>query len=641
MEEEKNKKEIIEKLKKRKIIKTITAFTGVSFPLFVILSIIFAAAIASLLPIFLITTMVGGTTAYGDNAEDLPEELTIKGVDTWDDDAKKIFEVLEGEKNIYDKGFKDYNVEDILKYKNTNLDVGTPVATIHYMGTVNLTVFDEDYLETIFSDGSSSLSYDEEKHVENKHTRDFYRQAGEVDGATFRMYPGNRMLLGNLVGNNIKFSVVPYEIYEDGTDNSQKVYGDWNYLAKLTASTEDDAKGNYNARSSENVDNAIANITSAINFGDGKCKSENIDPWLHENYCYDTESLYGEIFGENFDITKKTIETYLEEEFEKFDGEHNAKVPTGGTVLRDGHYYITVEVTKQIDYNKYKQYLKSVYIPFYYINCDTCGDRDASLEVKESKSQSILDEIMQLTNSFKTYNDEELISDDNGNGGSSEGTIGNVTGNRPSTNLGQQFGSGTWFNGSYVELPKYFYSQLIVPLTGKASPFLESCSKYYTDQRSSNYYCGTYHSRHNGVDILSNLPAEEAVIVAPADGIVESCRFDSYGPWLSISHNLVDDNGNLVKVNSYYRHWLDINGNRSCETFTQGMIVKQGQPLALESGQGGDISYGRHLHFGMQASNGTVYNVENYLISKGVTTGSITSNCEQVRKNCDRIIGVR
>ena len=540
---------------------------------------------------------------------------------------------------ISDNDFSYYNVgDDIMKYPNEVFGVSTPFATVNHQGVINLNAFGFEYSDYDLS----FFEYQGEVNVDNKHTRNFYEQARATDGATFRMYPGNRMLLGNLIGNNVEFQPVKYHYdKETGKNNLLDIYKGWNYLAKLTADSDEDAKNNYNIRNGVNVDNAISNITSAINFGHTNCEREDIpiEPWLRENYCYDENSLYDEIFHEKFDIDKKDVVTFLEERFEKFDGEHDAIVPTKNTVFVEGQYYISVKVTKQIDYNKYKQYLKSVYIPYYYINCDNCSYKDSSDDVKASRAKYICDNIMSYTNAFKKYNNEELIPDEYSYGGSSEGTIGGVTGNKPSTNSGVQFGSLATFNGNYIDLPKTFYSQLIVPFSNKTNPFLESCSEFYTDSSSSSYYCGTYGSKHNGVDILSGVSESEAVIVAPADGVVASCKFDNYGPWLSIKHELKDDSGQTDIVYSYYRHWLDLNGNRSCETFTEGQKITQGQELALESGQGGTISYGRHLHFGIKASDGTVYNVENYLIEKGVKTGSITSNCAKVRENCYNILG--
>lgn len=409
MNEQKRKDNFIAKLKKAKRLKALFAISGGSVPFIIIVLLIFVTSVASLLPIFMITTMVGGTTAYVQS--DVVSDLKINGVENWSEEEKKLFKDYEKEKKYFDDDFKYYNASSILSNKNEEFDISTPISTVHYQGTVNLTVFDEEYFETIFSDGTSSLEYKDETNVKNQHTRDFYKKASERTGNTFRVYPGTRMLLGNLVSNSILFYVVEYEEYPDGGSNASAIYSDWNLLGKITASSESAARQSYS------VSNTISNITGAIRNGENEC-SNNSDIWLKDNYCYDTDLLFDEIFGTRFDISETSVSQYLRETYD-------ASIPIGDLI--NGREYIAVSVNKKMDYELYEQYLKKVYIPYLYINCDDCEYNNYSDEVKQSKTDAIYDEILQLTNSFKKYNDDELLT-------SSNAQIGGGTANIPGVN---------------------------------------------------------------------------------------------------------------------------------------------------------------------------------------------------------------
>ena len=393
MTEDREKQKKIDMLKKAKTVKTLIGIIGGSAPLVMVLCIVCMAAIAALLPIFTMTTTVGGETVYGNSASDLPSDLTVQGIDTWTEEERMIFDKLEEEKKYYDNDFKYYNASTILADKNEELDVSTPISTTNYQGTVNLLTYDEEYLETIFSDGSSSLEYKDEKNVKNSNTRDFYKKAGKRIGNTFMMYPSKRMLLGYLIANNVSFYTVEYEewVCDSGIcNNSSEIYSDWSYLGKITASNESDAKKGYSPTS------AVENVEDAIKGGRYGCQNDK-DEWLKDNYCYDTDMLFEEIFGEE---VSGDIITYLVETYE-------AQFPRGD--FHVGTEYIAVDVSKEINYDLYSRYLKDIYIPYIYINCDSCGYKDESDELKKSQINKIHDEIINLTNSFKKYNNEDEL----------------------------------------------------------------------------------------------------------------------------------------------------------------------------------------------------------------------------------------
>lgn len=386
-------KSIDEKIKKAKKIKAIAVTIGGLSPVALVLFIVLMALIGVLLPIFVVTTMVGGSTTYGDSKNDLPDDLTINGVDTWSDEEKKIFDDLTNEKQYYDNGFSVYNAGGILKHEDDELDISTPISTIHYQGTVNLTAFDDDYFDSVFNEDNSVNDYNDEKNVKNRHTRDFYKKAGEKLGNTFMIYPGMRMLLGNLVSNQVSFYVVEYDGH-----NEAEILSDWNLLGKIPSSNPSEAEGG--AKYYYSPEKAIKNISRALSYGENNCSK---DSWLGENICYDTELLYDEIFGGTLDdYTEDGIVKYLVKEYE-------AVIPTSFSDSDYGTEFIAVRVEKQLDYKLYEKYLKEIYIPYVYINCDDCGYRNDSQELKDGQAEKIFNEIMQLTNSFKKYNDEDLI----------------------------------------------------------------------------------------------------------------------------------------------------------------------------------------------------------------------------------------
>lgn len=381
----------LKKLKRWLIVASAVASVVILFALMV------TSAVADMWPNFIVTTMTGGTTTY--SKDGVPTDLTENGVDTWTEEQKKLFTDLTKDKEYYDKGFSNYGASNILENNNEQLDNSTVVATIHYQGTVNLTTFDKKYEEFEYDDGTTSSDYKGEPNVENQHTRDFYEQAGEKVGNTFIMYPGTRMLLGYLVKNNVNFSIVKYEEwYEDGVlySNAGEVLSDWNYLGKITAESEEKAKNFYS------VLGTINNIVNGVVDNRNYCNKDN--DWNAINKCYDVDTIYDEIFGEKFDIEDSSdVISYLEE---KYDDE-NALVPTGRLI--NGRNYITVNVSKKIDYDLYEKYLKEVYIPYVYINCDNCGYKDESEEFKEAYSENIYGEIIEFVNAFKDLNNEELI----------------------------------------------------------------------------------------------------------------------------------------------------------------------------------------------------------------------------------------
>ena len=602
MSEDRRKSDMIAKLKKIKTLKTILAIGGGSFPIILVIFVIVIAVAGIMLPIFSMVTFAGQETEYGSSVEDLPNDLGKDGILQWSEEEKKVFEDLNSEKKLYETNFNDYDAKRITMNENEKLDVSLVATVVNYRGTTNLDSYDEDYYEQIFDDGTSSNEYDGDTQVKNKQTKDFYKQAGTMLGNTFMIYPGKRMLLGNLVKNLVNFDVVhcDYKECDAGT------FSKWSLLGKITSSNIHDASQGYS------VSEAVQQITSAITYGENTCDNSS-DKWLRENACYDTDLLFTELFGERFSLSEKSVITYLQD---RFSTETDKVFVPVATLMVDGYYpagnYIDVSIKKELDYKLYEKYLKDIYIPYIYIDCSNCGYAEKSDEIKTSDINEIYDNMIAMADTFKTFNNENFVA-----GSTTTGTGG--------------FGRVVPSSG-YDYLPDEYYNQLISPLIGQdGTTTLTSCVGYYDALENTSYYC----TGHNAVDMVGG----GGTIVAPADGVIISCYTDygHWGPLLGITHTLKDKNGNDTKVTSWYRHWVDLNGNVDCSTLYEGRVVKQGEQLAKESNQGGSYSIARHLHFKLTASDGTVYYTEDFLKSKGVNTSSVngTTDCDQVRRTCN------
>lgn len=381
-----------------KVKKILFALSGM-MPFVLAIGLVIIIAIGEMWPIFFTTSYVGGETIYSNR--DLPSELD--GIEKWSDDERKFFDVLELENDYYNEDFTHYNAKKILKDTEEELSVEIPITTVSYQGTVDIGSFDEEYDDEYFEDLSFDTEYDGEKHVYSQETRDFYRQAGEKVGNTFMIYPGMRMLLGYLVGNSVDF----YEQECEARECTSSTFSNWSLLGKITSSNENDASKYYK------VSEAIEQIEKAIKYGEDKCDSSSSN-WETQNICYDTDSLFEEIFGEKFSLDETSIIEYLQEEFV------DATVPLESKIDEYGYYpagtYINVTVKKSMDYELYEEYLKDIYIPYIYINCDSCRYRNESKELKSDETDRIYNEILGLISTFMYYNDEDYID---GTGGTS------------------------------------------------------------------------------------------------------------------------------------------------------------------------------------------------------------------------------
>lgn len=532
--EEKKKKDLAKKIKTLKIISSVT---GLSLPVVVMLLLIFVTAIASLLPIFMMTTMVGGTTAYAES--DVVNDLTVNGINIWSKEESQIFEDYKKEKDYYDNAFEVYNAKGIKDDPDDEYDIATMVSTINYRGTTNLLAFDETYegqdpeSKEDNEDNKYNTQYQSETNVENNHTRNFYEQANEATGNTFMIFPGLRMLLGNLVANEVTFDVVEYT-----GNNSNEIYSNWSYLGKITSSNEEDAKKHYTPSE------AVEMIYEAIDIGKKTCGGDGeYTTWERKNICYDLDLLFEEIFHDEFEVeSTQDIINFLEEQY-------GAEFPGDVDELKKRHWYIKVKVRKVQDYELYEKYLKEIYIPYVYIDCADCQYKNESDDVKEKVINRIYDEIIQLTSSFKYYNyaDYSEYSEQNIGGGIYNLDYTCDENNRP--NIVSYFGhKGLDLNGVPVGTNIY-------PLFEGVVTSVVSCNQNYPPERnydSNNeeyYTCNNANSHNCGYGNMVKIKGK-------ASNGIEYYAF--YGHLSSINVSV----GDTVSMNTV----IGTLGNTGCST---------------------------------------------------------------------------
>lgn len=600
MNDENRRRKVISKLKNIRTISVVSSISLGLLPLAFTFVLCIIALAQSNVNIFSSLTLSGGEVYYNGTYEDLPKNLTTNGIETWSEEQKAFFNNSKKEMEYYNNNFIYYNANEI-KDDSEKYDLTIPIATAHYQGTVNLRAYDK----TFEDDEDNSSEYNGELIVRDNKTKDFFEEAGKRVGNTFMAYPGLRLLMGNLVKNYISFDTVEYREWEcDGKicNNASEIYSDWSYLGKISSSNETEARNSYSP------EKAVEQLSKALTNGQNICDSENIeDTWLKKNSCYETDLFYNEVFGKKIDGSSKNfIIEYLRDQYD-------AEFKYDSIPFSVGTEYITVEVKKSLDQETYEKYLREVYIPYLYLDCEDCGYADANIEVRNLKIEEIYYDLRSFINSFKNINEETIFFD-------KDFSVMLIPGH---------FGSYTPTSG-FAYLPDEFYDQLISPLESSYGTTLTSCVGYYDAIENTSYYC----TGHDAADIAGS----GGIIVAPADGVVTSCYTDygSWGPLLGITHTLKDKDGNDVEVISWYRHWVDMNGNIDCSTFDD-RVVKQGEAIAKESNQAGKYSVGTHLHFKLVSPDGEVYYIEDFLTSKGVNTNSAfgTTDCDSVRRICD------
>lgn len=485
----KNTEKIIAMLLKKKLIAGSVAVLLGILPIAFVIALCVTSVTYVYKDQFTSLTIVDGDVYYNEKYEDLPESITTNGIETWTAEQRSFFDISKREKEYYNNGFSNYGRKNILKDSSEKYDITIPLSTTHYQGTVNVFAYDRDIEETEFS----NKNYENNQIVNNIQTRDFFEQAGKRLGNTFMAYPGQRLLMGNLVKNNVTFYSVTYEIWPcDGgyCDNSSEIYSDWSYLGKISASNEHDAKQGYSP------EKAVQMLSRALSGGQSICDKEDYeDKWLQKNACYETDLLSNETLGTDYSSVD-SVSGYL-------TSKYDAIIKSDSQDFIVGADYLAVEVTKSIDHDTYEQYLRNVYIPYLYLDCEKCGYADESEEVRKNKIDAIYKDMRSFINSFKSINEEEIFfqmtgttSDGNGGGGTHDVAYSCTEGSTP--NIVSYYGhKGRDLNGVPVGTQVYpLFEGTVTSINNcntNYSPevhYDSSGTEYYTCQTANSNQCG-------------------------------------------------------------------------------------------------------------------------------------------------------
>ena len=223
--------------------------------------------------------------------------------------------------------------------------------------------------------------------------------------------------------------------------------------------------------------------------------------------------------------------------------------------------------TKFMNYNQYKVYLETVYVPQNFINCDECLHKDSSDYNKMVMAKSVAEEIFLLAE----------------------------------------------MNRDYLKMTPIDYSRIITEneegiskIPGMTSPLKNAC----TITSTYGYRGSTF---HGAVDTTSS---GTVPLYAVADGVVEKVTYYtnetlSYNPELGYCP---DPNNSSVAnylssgIEVYIRHEIDGTIYRSryvhlapnSVVVSEGQEVKQGDKIANMGNTG--CSTGQHLHFELSAN---------------------------------------
>ena len=458
MKNGKTRGKFVEKLMKLKRLKVIISFLAPIIGIVLILGlciIIVMTVFERVQPVFTTSSIVGVETIYDDT--DLVADLNTS-LESWSDEEKYIFEELKRQKNIWEDDYKIYGISHnpgnpflvIDNFQTNELDLVEQVVPIQFQGAINLYSFDLDFTssnEVIKPDGTMSNDYEGEDLVNNRDTKDFYVQAATRIGNTFFFYPRSREMLGNFIGAEITFDAIRpvYKIDEDCNVtvlNLALILSDWSILGKM--SLEDDAA--YEAYIEQDVKgpyDSAGDFVIALGDGFDDCLiniPEDKNDWTWLNVCNDYKLLYEETqylddYNNRVDSVNE-LQSIIRDAVSEMSPLKNASIPiwevsaTRGlieqniidydyvtqcdTVISPPIYFITVTVDRFEDDELYEKYMKEIYIPHLYINCESCAYKDASETEKERKVNSIYNEIQQLEQAYRYYNGDGITEIDNG-----------------------------------------------------------------------------------------------------------------------------------------------------------------------------------------------------------------------------------
>lgn len=528
------KKELIKMLldpKKRKILIGLAIF-GSCIPM--ILLLFLGTMVAGLLPNFTSASMADVESVY--DGSDLVQRLSDKyGIYNYTDDEdgdgvadhnysvefaddNNYWQELSRQRAIWVDDYNGFGIKHsfdmppsrliIPNFADNDLDLAKFITLEGYQGTVNVQShfedYDDSYDETISHDNVLARDYEGEKNVYNRDTRNFYEQASRRIGSSFFLYPGMRQIVGSSILTKITINKVHPEYNCSGgtctLTNADDILSDWSALGRMYMKNERE----YNNYFSQNNDitpiQSAQKFVDALSYGYNVCEAESIsidDEWLKLNICNDYKLIYSDTSdivksndgypSASIDLLQNTINSHLSQ-----DG--YAVIPMVGSNLyytvspsnvegEKNKWFITVDIERTTDDASYEKYLKEVYIPYLYINCEGCNHNKSA--------DSIYLEIKELEDAYKYFNPDKT----SGYGNMSLGISANVNyvcsnGSRPHV--------GTYDGHHGLDINSVPVGTSIYPLfEGTVVEIDDKCRVNYAPERHYNakgeeyYTCNT------------------------------------------------------------------------------------------------------------------------------------------------------
>ena len=549
--------DFIKKIKNIKAIAgTITAILPILLKIFVVL-IVFMLMVSSAMHIF----------------------QNIEGVMTTVEKTINFFAGMgfdTAENNFFARLEKDYERYEKFNKKDEEFDIALIAATIHYQKVIDPREVDEENEE----------EYDEKNNnffIHKNQKRNFYIQAYDKLGYAYSAKLGTSKLLGNLVDTRISATCI------DLPETS--VEGNWWDKVKAKAS------GYW--KTGENVAHEVKltgedflTVLGYILEDTFNATLQDINPFYLINLLLYNDSGEGTIvnnlnnyFEERFkdigyDLTKNNIGQKI---YDMFVTNSNFKDTNCG----ENQFKIPI-IEKFMNREKYKDYLRKVYLPRHHANCNKVGeDKYSCEENQESIINKMIDEIFRQRDLYY-YLIEQVRS------------------------------------SIYGTIPPYIVNQLEEPIKGWYR--MGSCFGWRVIDGIGG--------QHKGIDISQREVIEgERFIYAVAAGSVDeaintnnfNCGvrcFDNDGK--AIRCPCPDARGNYVKIihtfdsNQYITEYFHLKS-----VYVQkGDVIEKGQIIGLMGNTG--RSTGPHLHFGMY----------DYSSGKYLNPGNLFNNPVEVGGNC-------
>ena len=421
------------------------------------------------------------------------------------------------------------------KENNKDFDLARFTTLTNYRGTVNILSMGEEFNDghddDIVHDDVKLSDYEGEQHVYNRDTRDFYKQAEERIGSSFFLYPGMRELMGNSIKATITFDKIHprYQVADGATAgllaNGGDIVSNWTTLGKMFMPGEKEYNSYLERKPFLGLTDAQQYYVNALNYGYHLCeelkeKPDDMSLWDYKNICYDYNMMYTEsnyVKAEDGyptasrGLLEKTINSYMTFE----DGNQYAELPTYDCLQKNNEnkcisfasnvkglrgeavsleqiykemkrWFITVSVKRSYDENLYENYLKEVYIPALYTECEGCEGRTV---------EGVYAEIQQAEEAYRYFNYEEFTPGDISGGSTNSANINYTCSNGSKPHV------ATYTDHHGLDINSVPYGSSIYPLfEGEVVHVANSCSTNYPPQATSNggYSCATANSHNCG-----------------------------------------------------------------------------------------------------------------------------------------------